>query len=524
MVDMDKADLPPGLVMWPADTAQSNRLCVLISDIHCTDCTVGNQTASETDWKLFFEQLEFAIGNPGDKAQMPADSAVQMDMQADAQVNELLLILNGDIIDVIRSSKWVEADVYPWHRDDPRFPEIVLAIMRDIVAIHAHKRPDTGELPYSGFFYWMRMCMTKLRARDVKVTVIPIVGNHDKELQVVPEARRMFYEECLGLAAADISDHYRTWVAAQLGTAPDDPYPCLPFYFADAGFRMLATHGQWRDADNARATSRWCPRNGWTPQQWQLEQYKAFTDPCFGDTVAAGMLSRFIWSTGRTIDKAMPGARRICNLLDEMDLYRPSVAAVVRLLHESRLLARQQPQARSLHNQVLKCFHESMKAWLADPVTWRSACGSTRLGLLLLFCLSPLRWYWIDVVLMRLMAKVQEPEASIATATVLRMPAFQPAYRALGLRLHVEGHTHIALEADVQFRQPRTGRNNYTYVNLGAWRDRILPKCNRGHRRRGIGRALFIFDLNRFAQQSPHDAFRFYARDMTSWGDRLDSW
>ena len=39
---MDKQALPPGLVMWPAGTSQKNRLCVLISDIHCTDCTVGN--------------------------------------------------------------------------------------------------------------------------------------------------------------------------------------------------------------------------------------------------------------------------------------------------------------------------------------------------------------------------------------------------------------------------------------------------------------------------------------------------
>ena len=47
---MTEALLPPGLVMWPAGDLPRNRLCVLISDIHCTDCTVGNETASETDW------------------------------------------------------------------------------------------------------------------------------------------------------------------------------------------------------------------------------------------------------------------------------------------------------------------------------------------------------------------------------------------------------------------------------------------------------------------------------------------
>jgi UDP-2,3-diacylglucosamine pyrophosphatase LpxH len=508
---MTETTLPPGLVMWPAGTARKKRVCVLISDIHCTDCTVGNQTASETDWQLFFEQMEFALRNPGDKAQVPAEQ----------RIDELLLILNGDIVDLIRSSKWAQAGVYPWHRDNPRFEEIVLDIMLDIVAIHSRQRPDHSTQPYSGFFYWMRASLDKLRAQGVAVTIVPIVGNHDKELQVVPAARQLFYEECLGLSALDITDSYRAWVAAQLGTRPDERYPCLPFYFADAGLRLLATHGQWRDADNARATPRWRVAHGWTPQQWRTEQYQAFSDPCFGDTVAAGMLSCFIWRMTQTIDKEMPGAHRICNLLDEMDLYRPSVSAVVRLLAESRRLSRLNPKAKGLHGQVLRCFRDSLVAWMAHDATWDSASGTTWFGLHVLSFLSRFKWYWLDISLMRLMAKAQEPEAEIASRTLFGLPAFQPSYRALGLRLHVEGHTHVALEADLQFRKMESGRNNYTYVNLGAWRDAILPKRNRGYRRRGVGRALFIFDL---AQEMPDDAYRFYARDMTSWGDRLDSW
>jgi UDP-2,3-diacylglucosamine pyrophosphatase LpxH len=511
---MTEAALPPGLVLWPAGSAQRNRLCVLISDIHCTDCTVGNQTASETDWKLFFEQMEFAVCNPGDKAETPAEQ----------RIDELLLILNGDIVDLIRSSKWAAAGVYPWHRTDPKFAEIVLAIMGDIVAIHARKRPDNSEQPYSGFFYWMRESLAKLRERGVEVTVVPIVGNHDKELQVVPAAREIFYRECLGLTAVDISDSYRSWIAAQLGTSPDDLYPCLPFYFADSGLRLFATHGQWRDKDNSRATPNWYPPQGWQPERWRQEQYRAFSDPCFGDTVAAGMLSHFIWCMVGNIDKSVPGASRICNLLDEMDLYRPSVSAVVRLLSESRRLARRVPAAKGLHDQVLRCFRDSLVQWLAHRETWRSAWGTTRLGLITLSMLTSFKWYWLDMSLMRLMAKVQEPESDIKTATLLDLPAFHPAYRALGLRLHVEGHTHVALEADVQFHKPRIGRNNYAYINLGAWRDAILPKRNRGYRRRGIGRALFIFELARLAGKTPDDAYRFYARDMIGWGDRMDSW
>lgn len=504
----------PGLVMWPAGSAVRNRLCVLISDIHCTDCTVGNQTASETDWQVFFEQVEFAVANPGDKADTPPEQ----------RIDELLLILNGDIVDLIRTSKWAQAGVYPWHRDDPRFEQIVLAIMRDIVAIHASERPDDSKLPYSGFFWWMRKCLARLRTAGVAVHVVPLVGNHDKELQVVPAAREIFYRDCLGLTALDIDDAYRAWVAAQLGTPADDLYPCLPFYFADAGLRTLATHGQWRDQDNVRATRGWKVSDGWTPQRWREERYRAFSDACFGDTVAAAMLSHFIWSVHKRIDMAMPGARRVCNLLDEMDLYRPSVAAVVRLLTETRRMARREPAARGVHDMVLDCFRASLVGWLAQKETWRSAWGSTRIALFGLALLTRFRWYWLDMTLMRAMAKAQEPESDIRSATLLGLPAFQPACRMAGLRLHVEGHTHVALEADLQFHKPRFGRNNYTYVNLGAWRDAILPKRNRGYRRRGIGRALFIFDLARQAEHDPGDAYRFYARDVISWGDRMDSW
>lgn len=500
--------------MWPAGTARRNRLCVLISDIHCTDCTVGNQTASENDWQLFFDEMEFAVCNPGDKADTPAEQ----------HIDELLLVLNGDIVDLTRSSKWAAADVYPWHRDNPCFAEIVLDIMRDIVAIHACKRPDNSEQPYSGFFYWMRECLARLRKRGIAVTIVPIVGNHDKELQVVPAARRMFYEDCLGLTAVDISDSYRAWVAAQLGTAVDDPYPCLPFYLADSGLRLFATHGQWRDADNARATPNWCPPQGWQPQRWREEQYRAFSDPCFGDTVVAGMLSHFIWSMDRTLDPSIHGARRIRNLLDEMDLYRPSVSSVVRLLSEARRLAQRAPQAKGLFDQVLSSFRASLMKWLGHRETWHSAWGTTRVGLLTLAVLTRFKWYWLDISLMRLMAKMQEPESDIKTATLLGLPGFHSCCRTLGIRLHVEGHTHVALEADVQFRRPRIGRNNYTYINLGAWRDSIRPKRNHGYRRRGIGRALFIFDLARLAEKTPDDTYRFYARDMTSWGDRMDSW
>ncbi|OGB21890.1 MAG: hypothetical protein A3I66_16225 [Burkholderiales bacterium RIFCSPLOWO2_02_FULL_57_36] len=511
---MTDSKLTPGLVMWPECDPMRNRLCVLISDVHCTDCTVGNQTAEETDWQLFFDQLRVSCGHT---VSQDADAAVG------DTLDELLLILNGDIVDLIRSSKWAQAGVYPWQRDDVRFADIAVAIMRDIVQIHAAPPARIEGKPYSGFFYWLRHTISILRANGITVSVIPIVGNHDKELQVVPAARKIFYEECLGMMAQQIPDSYRAWVAQQLGTAPDEDYPCLPVYFADRSLRLLATHGQWRDPDNVRATEKWKPSQGWQPQRWQSEQYRAFSEPCFGDTVAAGLLSHFIWCTAKDLPQDSPGAWRIARLLDEMDLYRPTVSAVARLLSEARRLSRRDKMEKDLRDHILQCFRGSLAAWLGHRATWCSASLPMRWRLGVISCLRHLRWTWVDLLLMKMMAQAQEPEASIATADLLRLPAFHAAYRSLGLRLHVEGHTHIALEEELRFRVPRE-RRSYIYVNLGAWRDLIMEKRNGGYRRRGMGRALYIFDLAALSHSMPEDAFRYYARDLASWSDRRDCW
>lgn len=508
----ESKELPLGLVLWPSGDTPRNRVCVLISDIHCTDCTVGNQTADEADWQAFFEQLpnlcRHPLCVPGEKL---ADS-----------VDELILILNGDIIDLIRSSRWAEAGVYPWDREHPRFSEIAVEIMQHIAEIHCAPPGPHDRLQSSGFFYWLQVTMSILRAQGIAVTVVPIVGNHDKELQVVTEARRIFYEACLGQKAADIPTSYRRWVAAQLGV-PDEPYPQLPVYFADPDLRLFATHGQWRDAQNIRATAAWSPADGWQPACWQSEAYLPFSQPCFGDTVATGLLSTFIWKTKAAVPGDTHTEQRLRRILDEMDLYRPSVKAVLRLLREAKALASENPAAAPLRREIISLFGQCLSIWLKHPTTWESAPLMVRLGLHVLAILHTLRSHTIDRWLMELMAKLQEPESDIDTAQLLELPAFMEEYRQLGFHLHVEGHTHVALEADLQFPAPPT-RRNYTYINLGTWRDRIVPKRNRGFRRRGIGRALSVFAFGRAEANGARDLFRYEAHDVTSWSDRMDRW
>ncbi len=510
---MTDRQLPPGLVLWPNDGSADKRIGVLISDIHCTDCTVGNQTAEESDWESFFEEL-----------------GMTLNASALTEASEVLLILNGDVVDLLRSGKWAEANVYPWQRNDPGFKATILSIMNTIVEKHAREpAKDMKDTYSSGFFFYLQKMVKTLKQTTQRVALIPIAGNHDKELQVVPEAREIFYRDCLGLAPGDLSASYRGWVAGQMGSDPEDTWPLLPFYFADPSLRLFATHGQWRDQKNSRSTGRWNYYHGWKPLLWQQERYRAFSDPCFGDTIASGLVSNFIWNTTGAIQQGLAlgvlkrsgedGVVHILNVLREMDLYRPSERAVVRLLEEAKKLDLSDENNRQLFQTVIGQYRNSLQSWLAHPETFRAAPLMYRFVYLpLISFLSSLHWTWLDTNLMRFMAWMSDRSEETPYS---KLPAFRADYRPLGFHLHAEGHTHLAMETDLRYSSPPEP-HNYTYVNLGAWRNRIVQKYNKGYRRRSIGRALIVKGGTNSGADG--DSYGFTLRDITSWGDRLDQW
>ncbi|MDD5059367.1 MAG: metallophosphoesterase [Sideroxydans sp.] len=501
---MSDKQLPPGLVLWPDDGVARQRVAVLLSDIHCTDCSVGNQTADETDWETFFRELEMMLVDS-----IPA-----------AGGSEVLLVLNGDVADLLRSGQWTENNVYPWQNDKPEFKPIVLGIMREIVRRHSG---EPGDHPHtSGFFFYLRKMVKALRDKTANVSLIPIAGNHDKTLQGVPEAREIFYRQCLGLEAGDFAPAYRDWVATQMGSDPAEVWPLLPFYFAAPHLRLFATHGHWRDDTNSGTTRLWHAGKGWQPQLWQQEQFRAFHAPCFGDTIASGLLSGFIWNTERAIKREV-GAdaqrSRILNVLREMDLYRPAVSAIVRLLDEAGKLDRRDPDARQLYQTVIDQFRNSLQSWLDHPETFATAPALTKIQLHAIRFFHRLHWNGFDTFLLKAMMAASDSDSEPAYAT---LPAFLAAYRPLGFKLHVEGHTHLAMEADLLYRHPRENRN-YTYVNLGAWRNRIVQKVGKaGYRRRSTGRALIV--RSSAVPDQSGNRFGFTLRDISSWGDDLDRW
>jgi len=107
----------------PSDKNRNNRLCVCFSDLHFTDGTAGNQSADDTVWDEVFNNIA--------------------DLCVDHEIQELTLVLVGDVADMIRTAQWAQNGVYPWQREDPRFKGIVYNIMNELIRRHA--RPPSPE-------------------------------------------------------------------------------------------------------------------------------------------------------------------------------------------------------------------------------------------------------------------------------------------------------------------------------------------------------------------------------------------
>ncbi|WP_438862871.1 hypothetical protein [Neptunicella sp.] len=489
---------------------RGNRLCVCVSDIHLTDGTVGFQNLSQHAWQLFYNSI--------------------LERCKNYYIDEVLFVLDGDIIDMIRSSRWAEKGIYPWERErTAEFSEVVNLIIREIV-----------EQQHVAFFNMLKALPGRLSEESgvKQVNIVITLGNHDKELLCDQQALSYFYEQGLGIKVADISQSERQMLGRMYGDenmfANPTVAPYMPFYCGDTGFRFFTTHGQWRDKENSRSipveTDKpgWSTSNGWQPHVWQKLGYAPFLLPCFGDSVAAGVLSTFIYKVKKQLADIDCNDLRLNSILDELDLYRPTYAALTRILKETsdmRSDGRGAGAIKIIEDTLYECIIE----WLSWDFTYQSTSSfrgvCLRLGKKLLIWLKSLG-YGLEITALAKLLKMIEItnklcETSVKLSQMRRFPAFLAKYRHYQFQVYGEGHTHIPLQ-----EQPDIpGLRPATYINFGTWRDQILLRKNRGYRRQGVLRSLYILDLvNRCeGENQPTRTFDYFVEDVVSWGDFKDA-
>lgn len=384
-----------------------------------------------------------------------------------------------------------------------------------------------------------------------RVRTLVLLGNHDKEIFADDATLALFYEQCLGQPVETLSDDYRRWIGQMYFDDVDhylDPerksVPWLPFYWGDQGFRLFVTHGQWRDQDNSRRITPkkgrvgWQVKDGWRLDIWRSLHFAPFTQPCFGDTVACGLLSGFIYRSKERL-RALPTptaietreVNRLKIILEELDLYRPTPDAIKRIIQETRRLRRLDIKLANARKIIEDELLNSVCTWLSWDFTYESASTKTR-GILRVSkpILKALKRLSVRIALgflyeaMALMSWLQRSHRDTPSYDAMqRFPAFLTDYREFGLRIHCEGHTHTPLQEELYFQIPVTPKNrqNYTYINLGTWRDQLIPKKMQGYRRRSVGRTLVVLDKLTEGSDGRR-SFAYWTQDILTWGDKAD--
>jgi UDP-2,3-diacylglucosamine pyrophosphatase LpxH len=303
-------------------------MLVVISDLHLTDGSSGT-TISADAFRLLAERLaELAAG-----ASARADGSYR-------PIDRIDLVLLGDVLDVIRSTRWLGADVRPW--DDPQSPavaELVSTITGDIL------RRNEAALGV----------LRSLAQGLVRLTPVGQMGRRASSGESVPVPVRIHYmvgnhDWFFHLPGAHYN-HLRRQVAVHLGlaTEPDVPFPHEPWESGELldtlrRHRVLARHGDVYDPLN----------------------FDGLRDmSSIGDAIVVELVNRFGVDVERELGTELPPATRAG--LREMDNIRPLLLVPVWI---DGLLERTCPAA-AIRHRVKQTWDTLADAFLEQPLVRR---------------------------------------------------------------------------------------------------------------------------------------------------------
>ncbi|MGH9356042.1 MAG: hypothetical protein ACRD10_07925 [Terriglobia bacterium] len=412
-------------------------MLVIISDIHLTDGSSG-ETVHQGTFRIFRERLR--------------DLAYAASWRDDGKyrpIERLDVILLGDILDVLRSSKWLESGpgaVRPW--DDPQSREFVgkvraitesiLENNRVLFSMMRELRDGTSVPQASGEGRPLRVDpnMPASHRAPVRVRIHYMVGNHDWFFHLPSSAY----------------DDIRWSVVQKLGldNDPNTPFPHDPaepasveVWRAMEEHRVFARHGDIYDPVNF---------GGCRDQA------------SFGDAVVVDLMTRFVVELKARLGDALPPS---CLFgMNEIDNVRPLLMVPVWV---GGLLRRTCPDPR-LQRRVCEIWNGLTRRFMQIPFVrkqfetfWRP------------IEVQKLRWA------LRISKNLLSPQGSRLVCWAGRnMGQQRKSYAGHALReaqfrngtsrFIVYGHTHrheiVPLDASYEEGRPST----QIYVNSGTWR------------------------------------------------------
>jgi UDP-2,3-diacylglucosamine pyrophosphatase LpxH len=171
-------------------------MLVFLSDVHFTDGSSG-ETIKPTAFKIFAENIRKL-----------ADTVKPLE--------EVRLVLLGDIFDLIRTSRWLSGPVRPWSDPGPEQEDLVGQILQDIIDNNSQSMSELRDLRQYA------------EQRRVPFGITYVIGNHDWLINR--------YAGC------------RAMVAGALGMARENgPFPVHLF---EPEYGVFARHGDVYDPFN----------------------------------------------------------------------------------------------------------------------------------------------------------------------------------------------------------------------------------------------------------------------------------
>ncbi|MBN1852004.1 MAG: hypothetical protein JW829_04740 [Pirellulales bacterium] len=401
-------------------------MLIVISDLHMTDGTSG-ATISPGAFHLLAERI--------------ADLAMAASYRVDGNyrpLEQIDLLLLGDVLDVIRSTRWLEGRARPW--DTPHSMEVVdkiAAITNDIlkqneIGISVLRALAEGSIRIPPANRFARpAAMTE--NIPVPVRIHYMVGNHDWFFHLPGEPY----------------DRLRQKIAGQMGlvTTPSSPFPHEPFeseilHTSLRRHAVFARHGDLYDPFNYEGD-----RDG----------------SSLGDAIVIELLNRF----GRQIELEMADdlPPSTCWGLREIDNIRPLLLIPVWI---DGLLARTCPQP-SMRKAVKKVWDmladEFLElAFVRTRDTWRPNDLVDGLQRALKFSRA-LSVGWASAITKWICRMRGMPDASYAPHALT-----EQEFRNRRARHIIYGHTHRPETVPLDASYTEGYALNQIYFNSGTWR------------------------------------------------------
>ena len=146
-------------------------MLVIISDIHLTDGTSGATISPGA-----FQLLRHRLDELGESASRRRDGSYR-------PIERVDLVLLGDVLDVVRSTQWLDSPIRPWDdRKDNSLFQTVSQITSDILRTNEHSLAEFRQLAQQGVLVPAATSDGRQageQSHPVPVKIHYMVGNHD---------------------------------------------------------------------------------------------------------------------------------------------------------------------------------------------------------------------------------------------------------------------------------------------------------------------------------------------------------